>query len=283
MKLVQVLNNNGLVVEEDGREMILIGRGIAFGLSKRQIGKPVAIPEERVQKRFYLENGNTSRFASIISDIPYDYLLAGDEVVRFIRSECSREVSESIYLTLIDHINILAERVRRGTTFDSALLGNVGVLYREEFSLGVRAVDILRRRLHLDIDDSEANFIALHIVNAEMDTSMNQIYEVTSLVERIVSTVESHFDIDSKGREYDRFIIHCRLFVQSLMAGEPRESASKTVPYQPFASHYPEQRSCIDKIAERIEARFPYSVTDEEKLYLLMHLIRLTDHHGAQG
>lgn len=282
MILKQLLNNNSLVVEDGGREMILIGRGIAFGLSKRQLARPVAIPEERIEKRFIMENGSTRRLASIIRDIPYKYVLAGDEVIQFLRENCSHELSDSIYLTLIDHVNVMVERIERGMRFDAAVLGNIGMLYREEYSLGMRAVDILRRRLHLDIDDTEANYIALHIVNAEMDLDMSKVYEVASLVEGILSVVHARFEVDVESRAFDRFVIHCRLFAQRVVGCEtPVESHMAAAPYQTLAEHYPEQEACVDAIAERIEARFPYVVTDEEKLYLLMHLVRLTVHRDA--
>ena len=281
MRLKQVLNNNSLLVDEDGVESVLIGRGIAFGLSRRMIGKHIAIPEERIEKRFVLEHGDAMRFAKLIRDIPYEYVLAGSEVVQFIRQSCTHDVSKSIYLTLIDHISVMAERIERGVGFDTALLGNIGALYREEYSLGVRAVDMLRQRLHLNIDDSEANYIALHIVNAEMDLDMTQVYEVTSVVKRIVNTVEKRFTIERGNQAYERFLVHCRFFAQRVVRGDEGTDEQKTIPYQALAEHYPEQSACVGDIVERIESRFTCTVTEEEKLYLLMHLIRLTDHQGA--
>lgn len=283
MELKQVLNNSALlVVNERGAEEILIGKGIAFGLSPKRM-RFISIPEDRIQKRFAFANGDTSRFAKLISDIPAERVLAADEVVQFIRSTSSHEVNESIYLTLVDHVNTMVERIERGITFDSALLNNIRLLYREEYSVGVRAVDILRQRLHVNVDDGEANFIALHIVNAEMDIDMERMYRITSLVEDIVGVVRGHFEVNAETMAYDRFVTHCRFFAQKIIAREQSEGVSDASPYRVLLESYPYQGACIDDICTHIESRFSYPVSQADRLYFLMHLIRLTSARAGGG
>lgn len=277
VELKQVLNNNALLVCGDsGGEEILIGRGIAFGLSAKRPPRHLSVPEERIQKRFAFANGDTSQFAKLIRDIPSERVLAADEVVQFIRSSCTHVVSESIYLTLVDHVNTLIERLERGISFDPALLNNVRLLYREEYSIGVRAVNMLRQRLHVNIDDSEANFFALHIVNAEMDVDMERVYRITSLVEDIVGIVRAQFSVRTDTVAYDRFVTHCRFFGQRIISGDAPSTTPLAVPYQTLQASYPAQGACIDAIGSHIECHFSYAVSEEDRMYLLMHLIRLT-------
>ena len=47
----------------------------------------------------------------------------------------------------------------------------------------------------MKIDDSEASFITLHIVNAEMSSNMMQMYEVTTIMEGILGIVRNEFNI----------------------------------------------------------------------------------------
>ncbi|MCB6567673.1 PRD domain-containing protein, partial [Desulfovibrio desulfuricans] len=72
---------------------------------------------------------------------------------------------------------------RMGIDFDMAMLLNVKSLYREEYKLALHAIELLRNAFHLHIDDNEANFITLHIVNAEFKSNMMQIYTITSILE----------------------------------------------------------------------------------------------------
>lgn len=61
-----------------------------------------------------------------------------------------------------------------GIVFDPTLLLNVKSLYKEEYRLGLKVTELLRQKLKIDIDDGEASFIALHIINADWNSNMQQ-------------------------------------------------------------------------------------------------------------
>lgn len=51
----------------------------------------------------------------------------------------------------------------------NALLWETQRFYNHEYLIGKEALSIIKNRLIIDLPEDEAGFIALHIVNAELD------------------------------------------------------------------------------------------------------------------
>lgn len=276
MKIKQIYNNNVVLsVNDKGKEIILVGRGLAFGLSK---GSPVI--EDRIEKQFELQEEVSQKFKKLIQGVPYDHILVSEEIIDYIRSASTKKINDTIYVTLTDHITNLVERIRMGIVFDTTLLLNVKSLYREEYRLGLKAAELLRKRLNIAIDDSEANFIALHIINAELDSNMQQMYAITAVIEDILDIVKTKFKINTVDNSLcDRFITHCRFFAQRVVNQEylDNRTAENLQTYQIFEQTHPRQSECIRKISELIQAKYNYVVSVDEKLYIMIHLIKLTE------
>ena len=276
MKIKQLYNNNVILSEdESGEEVILVGRGIAFGLSRGS-----TVIEERIEKKFKLQDDVGRKFKTLIQDVPYNYILISEEIVDYIRANSSKKINDSIYVTLTDHIANLVERVQMGIVFDSTLLLNVKGLYKEEYNLGLKATAILKKRLDITVDESEASFIALHIINAQSDSNMEQMYEITAVIEEILTIVKKYFSIDIENTVLcDRFITHCRFFAQRVVNKEylSHKATDNMVTYQILQETHPKQSECIDSICKMIHEKYSYEVSMDEKLYLMLHTIKLTE------
>lgn len=275
MRAKRVYNNNVVLAKnQQEEEVILIGRGLAYGLKKGDI-----VDEKLIEKKFELKKPVHHKFKELIQDISVDDILICEEVISYIKNHSKKELDDSIYVTLTDHIVNMADRIRKGIDFDSTILLNVKIMYKDEYQLALEALDILRKKLDLRIADTEANFITLHIINAEMHSNMMQMYEITNIIDEIIVIVNNSFDIKTKDNyAYDRFITHCRFFVQRVVNKEHLETDSsaydKMLPV--IKDQYAKQNICVGKIADFIEKKYSYRVEDDEKMYILLHLVRLT-------
>lgn len=275
MKIKKIYNNNiALVLNEKGDEVILIGKGIAFGLKKGD-----EISAEAADKKFELKGEAKHKFENMIQETPLDYILISEEIIAYIKEHSSKDIDDGIYVTLTDHIANTIERIRMGIDFDMTMLLNVKSLYREEYKLALHAVEMLRKAFDLRIDDSEANFITLHIVNAECKSNMMEIYTVTSILDEIDLILCRHFEINKADNyDYDRFMTHCRFFVQRVVNQEylERDASVNIEIFQIMKKESRKQYACVEEISEMMERKYHYRVNDEEKLYLLIHLNKLT-------
>lgn len=271
----RVYNNNVVLSENKrGEEVIFVGKGLAHGLSKGD-----TIDLEKAEKTFELSRESNQKFIDLIKDVSPEDILLCERVITYIKEQSNKEIDDSIYVTLTDHIINMIDRIRMGIDFDSAILLNIKSLYKQEYYIALQVVKILRKELNMKIDDSEASFITLHIVNAEMSSNMMQMYEVTTIMEGILGIVRNEFNItENNSDSYDRFITHCRFFVQRVVNREYLDKDPSTYEqmFKVMLDLYKKQYSCVHKIADYIEKKYNYLVEDDERMYLLIHLVKLT-------
>ena len=84
---------------------------------------------------------------------------------------------------------------------------------------GKVAIGMIEKELKVTLPQDEAAFIALHIVNAELDLDMTEMVSMTKLVNDILKIVDKHFgeQIDKESVFYERFITHLKFFQNQLV------------------------------------------------------------------
>ncbi|EHI99176.1 transcriptional antiterminator, BglG [Clostridium sp. DL-VIII] len=275
MIIHKILNNNAVLShDKNGKEIIITGKGISY-----QCKNGDTIKEERIEKTFKLNANDTNRrFQQLILDIPLDCIDTSEEIISMIKSNIGKKINDSIYVTLTDHISNTIERHRMGVSFDNSILWDVKRMYKEEYELGLKAVEIIRKNFDINIDNSEANFIALHIVNAEFDTELPQIYSMTKLIQAIADIVEDTFklDFDSDDIAHDRFMLHLKFFIQRVINGVNMAENKNLDLLNIMEAKYPKQYKCAEKIKEYIKTQYKYTVGCDEMLYLTIHITRIT-------
>ncbi len=277
MKILKCYNNNIVLSKNDkGEQVILIGKGIAFGLRRGD-----EVDQAKIEKVFELrlEEKEQNRYEELIRSISSDYVTISEEVVSYIKENCSKKINDSILVTLTDHIANTIERLKEGFKFDSAMILNTKTLYSEEHRLAMHVLEMLRERFKdVEIDDPEANFITLHIVMAEMHSNMERMITIAKMTEEILKIIRKYFRIDEKNNyEFDRFMIHCRFFVQRVIDKKQNETRSfNALLSAKLMNGEDDQRRCVEEIAATIYETYNYRVNNDEKLYLLIYLYRLT-------
>ena len=101
MKISKILNNNTAMVIEDNKEVIVIGKGLAYKKKTGDLINPALI-----EKKFSLESVQiNTRFQDIIVSLSTDEILIVDKIITNIRMNLSKKISDSIYPALCDHIH----------------------------------------------------------------------------------------------------------------------------------------------------------------------------------
>ena len=175
MKIEKVLNNNVVVaLDENGAETVLMGRGLGFG---RRAGDEA--PPDKVEKRFTLHSDQLSdRFQQLITSIPLPHFLMSERIINHAKIALGKELSDSIYVTLPDHISAAVNRYKEGIVLPNPLLWDIRQLYKDEFRVGLKANEIVKEETGVEFTDDEAAFIALHFVNAQLGGEIRDIYDM---------------------------------------------------------------------------------------------------------
>ena len=273
MKIDKIINNNIVsAIEADGKEVVIMGRGLGFGMKP---GKE--IPEGKIEKVFRLDSQNsTDKFKELLANLPLEHIQASTEIINYAKSVLNRRLNQSIYITLTDHINFAIERFKERMVFTNPLLNEIKTFYKEEYLIGEYAVALIERRIGITLPVDEAGFIALHIVNAEYNTAMRDTIDITTLIQNVVKIVKEYFsmDLDETSLNYQRFVTHLRFLAQRIIGGEMLNSDNPEF-NQLISQMYPEEYACSLKLKDYIQVTYHHDVTEEETAYLAVHIKRI--------
>ncbi|ASA25332.1 BglG family transcription antiterminator LicT [Paenibacillus donghaensis] len=275
MKIAKVINNNVIsVYQEDKTELVIMGRGIAF---KKKPGDPV--DESRIEKVFALKNKQTSdNFKMLLREVPTELIVIVEEIIQYAKQNLGKLLNENIYLSLTDHINFALERHQKGIIIKNALLWETRQLYKEEFKIGLKMLEQIKQKLNVELPEDEAAFIAIHIINAEINGEMNTTIDITRFIQRIINIVKYHFrtEFDEDSLSYFRFITHLKFFAQRVLKGTHYEDNYDSL-FMMIKEKHPESAACTEKINIYVEKEYGHKLTNEEMLYLTVHIERVVN------
>ncbi|REK60298.1 MAG: transcription antiterminator LicT [Geobacillus sp.] len=276
MKIAKVINNNVISVIEGGQELVIMGRGIAF---QKRPGDDV--DEGKIEKVFKLENKDmTSKFKELLYEVPPEYVNVTEEIIQYAKQQLGKKLNDVIYISLTDHIHFAIERQRQGMQIVNPLLWEIKRIYKEEFQIGQKALQMIQDRLGIELPEDEAGFIAMHIVNAELNEEMGDIVTMTKIIQDILTIVKYHFKIqlDEESLNYFRFLTHLKFFAQRLMNKTLLNNEERDL-YELVKQKYREAYACTEKIKEYIQKTHHDTLTAEEELYLTIHIDRVVRRH----
>lgn len=274
MKIAKVINNNVVSVIKNDTELVIMGRGIAF---QKRPGEE--LDQNKIEKVFTLENKQTSEnFQLLLREIPIDLMVIVEEVIQLAQKQLGKKLDENIYVSLTDHINFAIERYKQGAEIRNALLWEIKQLYKEEFLIGLTALDKINKKFHLSLPEDEAGFIAIHLINAEMNEEVVNTMNITKFMQQIINIVKYHFNVefDEDSLNYFRFITHLKFFVQRIMKGTHYENDDDYL-YIMIKQKHKEAANCTEKIKNYIKKEYNHELTNEEMLYLTLHIERVVN------
>lgn len=282
MYIKRVYNNNVVMVDDAGTERIAVGKGIAFGRKRGDV-----LDSASFEKVFTLDDPTQlSRLERLIKGIPSEYLLIAEDIVSMLRRESASVIDDNVLIALTDHISMALEREQAGIICDNPLLFEIKRFYGREFELALKAREIIRGHLGIEISESEVGFIALHIVNATMKQRADHLMLSIKMINGILNTVSETFGLtyDEGSVQYERFLRHLQFFSQRVLDKSIAQSED-TFLFHLGKDQYPDALECTERIGAHIEQEYGCVVSDAEKGYLVYHIANLVHapHADASG
>lgn len=270
----KVINNNIIsAYEKSGAEVIVMGRGIGF---KKKQGE--VVPADQISKIFRIKSRTlTEQFKELLANMPLERVRISDEIISHAKDHLKLKLNQSIYVTLTDHINFAIERVSQGIEPQNALLWEIKRFYPQEFQLGIYALELIQDRLGILLPEDEAGFIALHFVNAEYGTDIRDAVKFPDQMQAIVDIVERDLGIllDESSLHYERFMTHIKFLIQRIYRKELLSSEDRELSLL-MQRKYPREYQCSVKVAEYIMQATGSRLSEEEIMYLSVHIRRVS-------
>lgn len=275
MKIEKVLNNNVVVVRDaDGEEMVLMGKGLGFGV---RAGERVA--EERVEKRFTLHSDQLfHRFQQLITSIPLPHFLMSERIITHAKITLGKELSDSIYVTLPDHISAAISRYHEGIVLPNPLSWDIRQFYKDEFQLGLWANGIIEEETGVCFAEDEAAFIAMHFVNAQIGGEIREVYDMTYLMQEVFRIVRDAYgsEPDCDSIDYYRFVTHLKFFSRRIVSGQQYGDDEEEL-VEMVRRKYPRAFSCAQAVCSYVKTEKGFRAGQNELLYLTIHIARIME------
>ena len=271
MKIDKIINNNVISVTQNNQEHVVMGKGIGFQKQEGDI-----VEESKIDKIFDLSSQEISdRFKTLLIEVPIEVVQAVEKIIEVAKIEYNKDLSDTIYVALTDHINFAIERQQEGMAIKNGLLWEIKKFYPTEYEIGVRALDWIDEIVGVKLPIDEAAFVAIHLLNAEHN-NLADYNQVTEMVHNILSLVKYHFrlDFDEESLTYFRFVTHLKFLAQRIFSDNPLDTSEIEL-YDIVKEKYKTAFKCVKKIEVFLLKKYQYEMTRDEALYLTIHIQRL--------
>lgn len=281
MIIKRILTNNAVIIDDENQqEKIVCGKGIAF---KKRPG--MEIDKASINQTFILEGGGEySRFEQLLKDVPLEYLELSSEIINMAKLEFAKKFKDNVIITLSDHLYVAIRRGKKGIAISNPLLWDIKNFYEIEYDIGLRALKLIKNQFNVQLPDDEAGFIALHIVNVELDEdNMEHIFQVTRVIQEITTIVKYHFhtEFDTSNAYYYRFITHLKFFSLRLLKNSKFNEYEENELLDVIKDKYCTSYECVLKIRDFLREKYNYVLLEDEIVYLTIHIHRVV--HKTKG
>lgn len=275
MLVVKKINNNVAMCKDgDGRELIAFGKGIGF--------PPVPYELEDmslISRTFY---GVDFRYLVLFDEIGEDLFEISAQIVDYAKACLNTEFSTNVIFTLADHIQFALTRYQKKMHVKMPILHDIELLYRTEMEIGLKAVKYINAKRKVHLSKEEAAGIAMHFVNAQ-GISRKQADFAEQIIEDVTVIIEDFFDlrVNRTGFNHSRFASHMQYLMQRHKNnGEILTENGKL--FSTIKEEYPKVYECVLQIADYLHRELGWNSTDEELLYLMLHINRLCSREDCE-
>lgn len=275
MKIKQVLNNNAVIATDNNQEVVVMGKGLAFQKKPGQ-----TVDGSRIEKTFILKSRDIAdKLVELMQDVSEEYLDLSYRIIEIAKKNLPYKLDDYLYVALTDHLSFAISRHNNGIDLKNPLLWEIRKYYRQEFQTAVQALDIIEKEAGVRLQEDEAASIALHLVNSQMSgENMESAVQVTQMVDDILTIVRYYFKLtlDEQSVSYERFLTHLRFFAIRLTNEEKEQEPPDLFLYEQVKNKYQSAYKCAERISDYINKEHDWTISENEKMYLTLHIQRVT-------
>ena len=272
MVVVKNINNNvALCLDSKGQEVVVFGKGVGF------LKPPSEVPLSKIQRTFYDLN---RKFLPLLDDIPLDVIDFTSRQVAQIRGKLPYETNANLIMTLADHLAFAMTRAKRGIYTPMPSIYEMEQNYPVEVGIGRQIVSAMEQEFHIKLPKGEVQGVAMHFINASLGSpSSGQLTaeeEYETILERMTQIIEYALQVTIRRDtfNYARFATHVQYLLKRVQADSPIDSSNLQM-YASIRDEYKDVSACVDQIHEYLQRNWSIDLSEEEKLYLIMHINRV--------
>ncbi|RRJ63882.1 PRD domain-containing protein [Paenibacillus oralis] len=276
MKIIRIFNNSVVLVQDaNHEEKMVLGKGVGFNSKVNDLLDP-----NKIEKVFVLETSTKKQvFEKAMKFASAEYVEVTRKIIAQAEDDLGVTFNDSVFIGLLDHISYALQRFSQNDNLKNALIWEIKKFYTKEFQAALTSLDIIEKEEHVRLSEDEAGFIAMHFVNGQQNGSGEKTPMIDAVViQDILNIIKFHFkmEIDETTFSFSRFIIHMRYLLQRIHHVHGTRNAIENELFEQVCKKYTDTYRCVKKICVYLENKLNVAITDEEILYLMLHINRLT-------
>lgn len=267
--VIKALNNNMVLIKEQGVEKILLAKGIGFN---KKFGD-ILEDNLEVDKVFSIEDKkNQENLKEVYNRVDGEFVAICEEALAEISEELGEELNETIHIGLIDHLAIAMKRLKNKEQINNPFIVEIETLYSVEFEMAKKIVNKLQDKYEIDFPKGEIGFITLHIHSARNGKMLSNSIKYSYLSNKIIIYIEEKFNskIDKRSLDYARFLSHVRFTIERVLT----DTVLKNDLTEIIKKSYPVSYEIAEGASKIIEETLDKKVCDDEVAYIAMHVER---------
>lgn len=276
MLIKKVLNSSVVIAVDDSeKECVLLGKGIGYGKKQGQFIEYSAVD----QKFISVGNQKSIELLHLLESIPPEIFEVTQAIVLKAEELLQTKLNESVYFTLMDHLNFAIERFNKKMVFTNKVYWEIKNYYPKEFDVGNFAIQLMNEKFLIELPKEEASNIAFHIINAQSSNhTTNDGMNYAKMIGGIVNLIRYTENISTESIHYERFITHVKFFVERIYNGTMLDEEGDKL-FNQIAVLYPNAMEISFKIKNYILQVYEFDITKEELSYLAVHINRLISYN----
>ncbi len=252
-----------------------MGKGVGFGEFPREI------PLSQIERSFYNIN---EKDQNVMRDLLPEVVLFAAKMMDIIKNEFPYELNPNAVLVLADHISFAIERMKKNLRVKMPLAYDIRQMYPAEYRIAKYIVVRIQKEFKVALPEEEISGIAMNLINVragEETGKKGETEEFNDMLEEITEIVEKDFRIivDRDSFDFSRYATHLQYLFQRIKAGKEINSANLQL-YPELCRDFPELAECAGHVARHIRAKWSVDLSDEERLYLMLHINRICVREG---
>jgi transcriptional antiterminator len=265
-KIIKVINNSAVIAYDQNEEVILLGKGIGFQKKENDI----ICRSVKIEKKYQLIKVEGHGMGEIDKQmLPFIAL-----VIELMDKSTNKEFSYTTMKSLTEHIAAMYLRIINNENLESPFHYEIKALYAKDYQIGLQIGEEIFKKTGIRIPESELDFLTLYVHNGNNNDTKSRMDLIHSIIYQVSSLLEDRYNIKlyKDSIDYSRFIVHLRFVIERILRRECNPDINLK---DLFMDKFKKYQCICQDIVRILENELHTTITDDERVYLMIHIARI--------
>ena len=271
MTITKIFNNNAVAIRtENGQEMIVLGSGIGFNKKNSE-----QVDKAKIEKTYFVQDELQTKFLRLLEDTNEVHFAISQHIIEYAEKQ-GFIISNQIIISLTDHISFAIQRSIDEILLPNLMLSEIKILYPDEYEIGLYSLKYIDEVLNIKLDQDEAAYIALHIINSVTKQSTSNTVNTLKFVKGTLDIMNCTYQIDTSNDDFDKMRIttHLKFLAQRIFNDKEIISSENDSLYSYLINENNKHEIFIGEYKKYLLNEFNYHISKQEIVYLLIHITK---------